>query len=164
MVSMYILSSLPYFSHKKPFCALGTWDLGLPLFFSGRFFLYTREGTASAVPCLEVLHQACSILMDMHSVDFGASLSRRVCAALEFCTVCVEHVCSFFFAFLSLQGSQRIGFSQWRWLEPGPLCPCHVGAWKPLLRVLQTVLVSGCAPRGLLFLHMSKHATAGTFL
>ena len=81
--------------------ALGIWDC--ICFLVAVSFFYTREGTASAVPCLKVLHPAFSILTDMHSVDFGASLSWCGCEALEFCTVCVERVCSFFFAFLSLQ-------------------------------------------------------------
>ena len=86
--------------------------LALTLLSSGLFFGFAPN----FVGCL---------LLVRHSVGSGESLRWRVCPALEFCTACVADVCSFFFfVFLVLQGP---GFSQWCWLEPGPLCPFRVG-------------------------------------
>ena len=72
--------------------------LALTLLSSGLFFGFAPN----FVGCL---------LLERHSVDSDESLRWRVCPALEFCTACVEDVCSFFvFLFLSLQGLQGIGF------------------------------------------------------
>jgi hypothetical protein len=85
--------------------------LALTLLSSGLFFGFAPN----FVGCL---------LLERHSVDSDESLRWRVCPALEFCTACVADVCSFFSLCLVLQGP---GFSQWCWLEPGPLCPFRVG-------------------------------------
>ena len=137
LVGAYILSGLPYFFATVPWCAFVAsglfwgssffsglyisamalalqWPLALTLLSSGLFFGFGPN----FVGCL---------LLERHSVDSGESLRWRVCPALEFCTVCVEEVCSFFSLCLIIAGIAGIWFLQWRWLEPGPLCPFRVG-------------------------------------
>ena len=108
------------FSQEALTCS-GAWDAvwGLHLFLSGCFLTYTREGTASPVPCLGVLHPASSDLMDMHSVDSGESLCWRVCPAFGFCTVCVEQVCFFSLCFHPCRGMQGFGFDSGAGCSPG---------------------------------------------
>ena len=73
-------------------CRLGTASV-----FQWPFFLIYSRRDCQCSALFGVLHLACSILMDMPSVDSGESLRWRFCPALEFCTGCVEYICSFFF-------------------------------------------------------------------
>ena len=116
--------------------------LALTLLSSGLFFGFAPN----FVGCL---------LLERHSVDSDESLRWLVCTALEFCTACVEAVCSFFSLCLILAGIAGNWFLQWRWLEPGPLCPfrvghenCFYGSWKQfwsLVCAQRTIVFAGVA-------------------
>ena len=85
-------------------------------------------------------------------MDSDESLRWRVCPALEFCTACVEDVCSFFFfVFLSLQGMQGIGFYGGAGWSPGHSA---LFAWgmKTVFTGRGNSFGLWCAPRGPLFL------------
>ena len=113
--------------------------LALTLLSSGLFFGFAPN----FVGCL---------LLERHSVDSDESLRWRVCPALEFCTVGVEVFALFFLCVWSLQGLQGIGYSGAGW-SPGHSALFAWGMQTVFIDPLKTVLVSGCAPGGPLFLH-----------
>ena len=63
-----------------------------------------------------------------------------------------KYLLFFFLCVWSLQGLQGIGYSGARW-SPGHSALFAWGMQTVFIDPLKTVLVSGCAPRGPLFLH-----------
>ena len=112
--------------------------LALTLLSSGLFFGFAPN----FVGCL---------LLERHSVDSDESLRWRVCPALEFCTACVEDVCSSFS--LCFWACRDLAFHSGAGWSPGHSALSAWGMKTVFIEPLKTVLVSGCAPRGPLFLH-----------
>ena len=138
------------------------WHLGFSLGFGFfQWLIYISDGAATAAAlALTLLSSGLffgfapnfvgCLLLERHSVDSDESLRWRVCPALEFCTACVEDVCSYFCLCLVLAGIAG-NWLQWRWLEHGPLCPfrvghenCFYGPWKQFWSLV-------CAQRTIVF-------------